>query len=67
MQDYLLSENRFKMLTKSKPEEAKRLFQMAQLDAERRFKFYQYLAGRDADSQKPAPTPMPAATVDQQP
>ena len=30
LQDYLLSENRFKMLTKSKPEEAKKLFAQAQ-------------------------------------
>jgi pyruvate-ferredoxin/flavodoxin oxidoreductase len=67
VQDYLLSENRFKMLTKSRPEEAKKLFQQAQLDAERRFKFYQFLAGRDGDSQKPAPAPVPPSTVDQQP
>jgi pyruvate-ferredoxin/flavodoxin oxidoreductase len=66
VQDYLLSENRFKMLTKSRPEEAKKLFQQAQLDAERRFKFYQFLAGRDGDAQKPAPTPAPPTTVDQQ-
>ncbi len=67
VQDYLLSENRFKMLTKSKPEDAKRFFAQAQTDAERRWKYYQYLAGRDA---KPAPAPAapkPAATVDQQP
>jgi len=64
VQDYLLSENRFKMLTKSRPEEAKKLFQQAQLDVERRFKFYQYLAGRDGDAQKPAPEPVPQATVD---
>ena len=47
MQDYLLSENRFKMLTKSKPEEAKKFFAQAQTDADRRWKFYQYLAARD--------------------
>jgi pyruvate-ferredoxin/flavodoxin oxidoreductase len=67
VQDYLLSENRFKMLTKSKPEEARKLFQQAQLDVERRFKFYQYLAGRDGDAQKPAPATVPPASVDQQP
>jgi pyruvate-ferredoxin/flavodoxin oxidoreductase len=69
VQDYLLSENRFKMLTKSKPEEAKKLFAMAQSDADHRFKHYQFLAGRDP---KPAtvPTtvaPKPQASVDQQP
>jgi pyruvate-ferredoxin/flavodoxin oxidoreductase len=45
--DFMLSENRFKMLTKSKPDEAKRLFARAQVDADRRFKFYQFLNGRD--------------------
>jgi pyruvate-ferredoxin/flavodoxin oxidoreductase len=66
VQDYLLSENRFKMLTKSKPEDAKKFFAQAQTDAERRWKYYQYMAGRDL---KPAPAPQakPQTTVDQQP
>jgi pyruvate-ferredoxin/flavodoxin oxidoreductase len=66
VQDYLLSENRFKMLTKSKPEDAKRFFAQAQGDVEKRWKFYQFLAGRD----KPAPASAPGkpqSTVDQQP
>jgi pyruvate-ferredoxin/flavodoxin oxidoreductase len=67
VQDYLLSENRFKMLTKSRPDEAKKLFQQAQLDVERRYKFYQFLAGREGDARTPAPEPVPQATVDQQP
>ena len=50
VQEYLLSENRFKMLTKSKPEDAKRFFAQAQADADRRWKFYQFLAGRDTKS-----------------
>ncbi|MGA3284541.1 MAG: hypothetical protein ABSD57_08790, partial [Verrucomicrobiota bacterium] len=68
LQDYLLSENRFKMLTKSKPEEAKKLFAQAQVDADRRWKFYQSLSERDtqAGNGQPAP-PQAAATVDQQP
>jgi pyruvate-ferredoxin/flavodoxin oxidoreductase len=37
-------ENRFKMLTKTKPEEAKRLSQEAQEDANARWQMYQYLA-----------------------
>ena len=45
--DYMLSENRFKMLTKSKPEEAKKLFALAQSDADRRWKFYQFMQTRD--------------------
>jgi pyruvate-ferredoxin/flavodoxin oxidoreductase len=47
LQDYLLSENRFKMLTKSKPEDAKKLFAQAQVDVDRRWKFYEFLAKRD--------------------
>jgi pyruvate-ferredoxin/flavodoxin oxidoreductase len=70
VQDYLLSENRFKMLTKSKPEDAKRYFAQAQSDADRRFAHYQYMAGRDGKNGNgtPAAQPKPAAaTVDQQP
>jgi pyruvate-ferredoxin/flavodoxin oxidoreductase len=48
VQDYLLSENRFKMLTKSKPEDAKRFFEQAQHDAEARWQLYSYLAARKA-------------------
>jgi pyruvate-ferredoxin/flavodoxin oxidoreductase len=46
VQEYLLSENRFKMLTKSKPEEAKKLFEKAQTDADLRWQFYAHLASR---------------------
>ncbi len=47
LQDYLLSENRFKMLAKSKPEEARRFFQQSQVDADARWQFYQHLAARE--------------------
>ena len=57
VQDYLLSENRFKMLTKSKPEDAKKFFAQAQVDADRRWKFYQYLAGRDLKTGNGAAAP----------
>ncbi len=68
VQDYLLSENRFKMLTKSKPEDAKQFFAQAQVDADRRWKFYQYLAGAQFEGRKrPVRGAKPAATVDQQP
>jgi len=40
------------MLTKSKPDDAKKFFAQAQVDADRRWKFYQYMA---------QPTPKPAA------
>ncbi|HTJ00151.1 MAG TPA: pyruvate:ferredoxin (flavodoxin) oxidoreductase [Dongiaceae bacterium] len=68
VQDYLLSENRFKMLTKSKPEDAKKFFAQAQQDADRRWKFYQFLGGRDFKAETtPVPPAKPAASVDQQP
>jgi pyruvate-ferredoxin/flavodoxin oxidoreductase len=67
LQDYLLSENRFKMLTKSKPEEAKKFFAQAQADADRRWKFYQFLAARDTKSGNGQVPSKPATTVDQQP
>ncbi len=68
LQDYLLTENRFKMLTKSKPEDAKRLFAQAQVDADRRWKFYEFLSGREGVSGNGKPAPGQAtATVDQQP
>jgi len=66
VQDYLFSENRFKMLTKSKPEDAKKFFAQAQVDADARWKHYQYLAGRDFKPAAPAPA-KPATTIDQQP
>ncbi len=68
VQDYLLSENRFKMLTKSKPEDAKKFFAQAQGDADRRWKYYQYMAGRDMKPASPAPAAgKPQTSVDQQP
>ena len=66
VQDFLLSENRFKMLTKSKPEDAKRFFAQAQGDADRRWLAYQYLAGRDMKVPAAAPA-KPQASIDQQP
>jgi pyruvate-ferredoxin/flavodoxin oxidoreductase len=46
VQEYLLQQTRFKMLTKSKPEDAKHLWSQAQHDAEIRFALYEYLASR---------------------
>jgi pyruvate-ferredoxin/flavodoxin oxidoreductase len=68
VQDFLLSENRFKMLTKSKPEDAKKFFAQAQTDADLRWKLYQFMAGRDTKSENAAvPAPKPSATVEQLP
>jgi len=46
VQEFLQMETRFKMLTKSKPEDAKRLWAGAQQDAETRYRLYEYLAQR---------------------
>jgi pyruvate-ferredoxin/flavodoxin oxidoreductase len=42
----MYNENRFKMLTRTKPEDAKRLLQQAQGDVNTRWQMYQYLAAR---------------------
>ena len=44
VEEFMMMENRFKMLTKSDPERAKMLFKQAQSDAEKRFKRFEYLA-----------------------
>ena len=56
VQDFLLMETRFKMLTKSKPDDAKRLWAEAQRDAEVRYRLYEYLA-----QHKPEKEPSKAA------
>ncbi len=43
-------ENRFKMLTKSKPEAAKQLLEEAQQDVNTRWQMYQYLAARQMET-----------------
>jgi len=46
--NYFASENRFRMLTKTHPEEARRLLALAQRDAQSRRALYEYLASRPA-------------------
>ncbi len=70
--EYFNLENRFRMLAKSKPENAKEYFAQAQTDVETRLAFYQFLAarpslknGKDPGEIKP-PAPvleMPARTL----
>jgi pyruvate-ferredoxin/flavodoxin oxidoreductase len=43
----MYQENRFKMLTKSKPDVAKQLLEQAQAEVDARWQMYQYLAKRD--------------------
>ncbi len=47
-------ENRFKMLNKSRPEEARKLLDQAQKDAGIRWQLYQYLAAREGAGKAPA-------------
>ena len=47
IEDYMYRQNRFKMLTKSKPEVAKQLLQQAQRDVDLRWQTYAAMAARD--------------------
>jgi len=47
VEDYMYRQNRFKMLTKSKPEMAKQLLQQAQRDVNLRWQTYVSMAARD--------------------
>ena len=49
VQEYLLQQTRFKMLTKSKPEDAERLWKLAQQDVEHRYRMYEYMATRKSE------------------
>jgi len=50
--NYLLMENRFKMLLKTQPEKAKDLFKEAQNDITSRWSLYKYLAARGGEQEK---------------
>ena len=49
--DYMYMENRFRMLTKSKPDVAKKLAVWAQQEADSRYALYDYLARREFDGE----------------
>ncbi|MBX3747263.1 MAG: pyruvate:ferredoxin (flavodoxin) oxidoreductase [Verrucomicrobiae bacterium] len=51
--DYLQSENRFRMLSKSHPDAARDLFKRAQADAHARFSLYRQLASREFTPVRP--------------
>jgi pyruvate-ferredoxin/flavodoxin oxidoreductase len=66
--DYMNLENRFRMLTKSMPENARKYFEQAQLDVETRWKLYQYLAARPFDGNaKPIASASAPAVIQSQP
>lgn len=50
VQNSMYQENRFKMLTKTKPEAAKILLEQAQADVDARWQMYQYLAQRSLEN-----------------
>jgi pyruvate-ferredoxin/flavodoxin oxidoreductase len=52
VQNYLHMENRFKMLLKSQPAEAKHLFKEVQQDVNSRWRFYEYLSTRELKTEK---------------
>ena len=53
VEQFLMAENRFKMLAKSKPEHAKELFKLAQKDVDFRWKLYEYLAAGKSQPELP--------------
>jgi pyruvate-ferredoxin/flavodoxin oxidoreductase len=55
IEQFLYLENRFKMLTKSKPEEARRLLEEARKDVQTRWRMYEYLGARKPDVNGGAP------------
>lgn len=55
LEQAMYSENRFKMLLRSKPEEAKQLLQEAQISVASRFHMYEYLAARKIEDESPLP------------
>ncbi len=63
VEQYLNLENRFKMLTKSKPDEAKKLFAQAQQDVGLRWELYQYLASRTFKANGAEPLPASVRTA----
>jgi pyruvate-ferredoxin/flavodoxin oxidoreductase len=63
VEEYLLMENRFKMLTKSNPEQAKELHKLAQQDVDLRYRLYEYLAARKLTPEKVEAVAAPAEPV----
>jgi pyruvate-ferredoxin/flavodoxin oxidoreductase len=57
VQEYLLQQTRFKMLTKSKPQDAERLWKLAQQDADHRYRMYEYMASRKMEPAAAAKEP----------
>jgi len=66
VRDFMQQQTRFQMLTKSNPEHARQLWELAQHDAEVRFRLYEYLAQRKTQpAQKPEKSPAGAETPEE--
>jgi len=65
VKNFLEQQTRFKMLTQSKPDDAKRLWAQCQHDAETRFAMYEYLAQRKGE--RPPTSPPDLQNVEGQP
>jgi len=52
LEKYMYGQNRFKMLTKSKPEEAKRLLKQAENSVKERYAYYEFLSGKSLEEEK---------------
>jgi pyruvate-ferredoxin/flavodoxin oxidoreductase len=62
VKDYIYSETRYKMLTLSQPEEARRLLKLAQEDVKNRYRFYQQLADmKSVQGEEDEVAPKPSA------
>jgi len=62
LKDYIYGETRYKMLTLSQPEEARRLLKLAQEDVKNRYRFYQQLADmKSAQGEEEEVAPKPSA------
>jgi hypothetical protein len=53
LEQYMYMEGRFKMLARSRPDEAQQLLEEAQRDVDTRWSMYEYLASRQLNSASP--------------
>ena len=66
IQDFMLMETRFKMLSKSKPADADRLWKQAQQDVNTRFRLYEYLSQRQFQKRPDQKNAAPAKAAESQ-
>lgn len=62
LEDFMYRENRFKMLTKSHPDDARRMLQEAQRAVQSRWRFYEFMATRRPSGPPPAGGGAPDST-----